>query len=217
MTDDDGESGTDTLTVTVYNVAPTVAAPSSDQPNPQFILPGVHETTFTATFSDPGWLDTHTAVWEWGDGSTNPASVSEEHAYPDSTGTCTGSHTYMTPGTYTVTIKVTDKDGDTGQNSMTITVITVEEAVQDTSDYIQSLPDSAFKGKADQTKKALGNMFSAVLDKLALGEYLGAINQLNSIRDKADGVGPDWIIDPTAQGHVCMKIDDINAYLITLL
>jgi hypothetical protein len=59
----------------------------------------------------------------------------------------------------------------------------VEEAVQDTKEYIQRLPASAFRGKADQSKKALGNMFEAVLHKLALSEYMGAVNQLEAIRD----------------------------------
>src|SRR4030042_6982294 len=94
-----------------------------------------------------------------------------------------------------------------------MTVATVEEAVQDTKEYIQGLPASACKGKADQSKKALGNMLEAVLHKLALGEYTGAVNQLEAIRDKADGSGLDWIVDPVAQSHVCMKIDEINEYL----
>jgi PKD repeat protein len=213
ITDDDGDEGVDTLTVTVSNVSPTVDTLASDQPNPQFILPGVHMIEFTATFSDPGWLDTHTAEWDWGDATTEAATLTEENIKPDATGTCTGTHTYSASGTYTVTITVSDDDGDPGSMPMEITVATAEEAVQDTNNYIQGLPGSAFKGKADQSKKALDNMFSAILNKLTQDSYSAAINQLESIRDKADGVGPDWIIDLTAQSHICMKIDDINAYL----
>jgi len=41
------------------------------------------------------------------------------------------------------------------------------------------------------------------------------------IREKADGCvdanpNNDWIIDEEAQKHICMKIDDLTAYLQTL-
>ena len=64
--DDDGGVGTDTLTVTVNNVAPTASIDSMTQPNPQFILPIVHELSFDGSFTDPGWLDTHTSTWNFG-------------------------------------------------------------------------------------------------------------------------------------------------------
>ena len=92
----------------------------------------------------------------------------------------------------------------------------MEEAVQDLDEYIQGLEDDVFKGKASPKKGALGNMFSAVQDKLEQDEFVGAVNQLHGIRGKADGLGVDWIKDSVAQGHICGKIDDIVAYIETL-
>ena len=217
VTDDDGGSSQDTLIVTVTNVAPTVESLTTDQPNPQFILPGVHTIQFTATFADPGWLDTHTAEWNYGDGTVESATLTEENDDPDATGTCTGAHAYAAPGTYTVTITVTDDDGASDQETVEVRIVTVDEAIEDTNDYIQGLDGSAFKNSASQRKNALGNMFSAVLGKLESGDLKGAVNQLSSIMEKADGAGEDWITDPTAQGHVLMKIDDICAYLRTFI
>lgn len=55
-------------------------------------------------FSDPDKLDTHTATWDWGDGSTSAGTVSESFG----AGTITGDHTYTTPGVYTVIVTVDD-------------------------------------------------------------------------------------------------------------
>ncbi|MCG6950327.1 MAG: hypothetical protein LJE93_15540, partial [Acidobacteria bacterium] len=72
-------------------------------------------------------------------------------------------------------------------------------------------------------KRAFENMLSAVRDMLTDLEYNGAIQDLtNNIRAKADGLvdgreKDDWIVDLDAQQHICMKIDDLNAYLAYLL
>ena len=215
VTDDDGGVGVDTLQVTVSNVAPTVTSISMGQPNPQFILPIVHTVDFEGNFTDPGWLDTHTSTWDFGDGVIVSGTVTEENVKPDATGTSTASHVYSEPGTYTVIVTVTDDDGGSDNETMQVVVVTAEEAKHDINDYIQGLPDSAFKGNPVQRKKAFDNMFYAIDDMLADKEYQGAINHLqNNIRDKVDGDGKgDWITDPAAQAELLMKIDDLVAYL----
>ena len=63
------------------------------------------------TFTDPDKLDTHTAVWDWGDGTTSAGTVVESNG----AGTVGGSHTYATPGVYRVTVTVSDAYGNSDQ------------------------------------------------------------------------------------------------------
>jgi hypothetical protein len=105
---------------------------------------------------------------------------------------------------------------------MTIHVVDVSEALNITNMYIQSLPNEAFKGKADNRKVALDKTFAAVQSMLAVDNYNGTIQALRSdVREKADGIygnsKNDWIIDETAQEHICQKVDDIIEYLEYLL
>ena len=220
VTDNYGASGSDDVIITVNNVAPVVSAPYIlAQPNSEFILPVVHAVDFKGGFSDPGTADTHTAFWDWGDTTTSPGTVDES----EGSGNVTGSHTYALPGDYTITLNVTDDDGGTGDNTMTIHVADTEEALDIFNEYIQGLDNSKFKEKASQRKNALDNMFRALDKKLKNQAYRGFIQDLrNNIRPKADGqvdgkAADDWITDAEAQQHICMKVDDITAYVETFL
>jgi hypothetical protein len=102
---------TDSTTVTVNNVVPTVGlitAPTS----PVAVGTAI---TASASFTDPGTLDTHTAGWSWGDGGTSPGTVDE--------GTVDGGHTYTAPGIYTVVLTVTDDDGGQGTSTFEYVVV----------------------------------------------------------------------------------------------
>jgi PKD domain len=112
-TDDDGAaSDAATLGVTVNNVAPTVNAFTPSQSSC-----GV--TISSVTFSDPGgtYDEPYTGTVNWGDGGgdislgtvTSPINL--------------GTHHYAAPGPYTITVKVTDADGDTGSNTASLTVL----------------------------------------------------------------------------------------------
>jgi hypothetical protein len=65
----------------------------------------------TAFFTDP--YDTHTAVFDWGDGTTSNGVVDEvAHSI-------TGSHTYVMAGFYTVKVTLTDSMGVTASKTCT--------------------------------------------------------------------------------------------------
>ncbi len=116
VTDNDGATDTLNFTVIVNNIAPVVDAGSN------MVVDEGTLQNFSGTFSDPGAYDTHTATWDWGDGHSGPGSVSQENIPPDSTGTVTGSHVFIDDGVYYPKLDVTDDDGDTDQDSLTVTV-----------------------------------------------------------------------------------------------
>jgi hypothetical protein len=199
----------DSASVTVNNVAPT-ALIDLDQPNPQFILPMVHTLTFNGSFIDPG-CDSWTFAWDFdGDGSTDSNDQNPNYVYSE-------------PGTYNVTFRVTDDDGGIGINETEVTVFNETEAKHDLADYIQTVPDNIFKGKAEQRKNAFAQIFDALDDMIADEEWNGFITSLqNNVRSKADGTidgksKDDWITNDTEQQHICMKVDDIVAYIETFM
>ena len=123
VTDEEGDLGNDTLLVTVNNAIPVVDSGSD------ITVTAGDLVFFSGIFSDPGWLDTHTAEWTFGEGTTKAGSVSEENEYPDSTGTVSGSFSYFDAGEYTVTLSVTDNDGGIGQDQLTVTVLPIVATV----------------------------------------------------------------------------------------
>lgn len=115
VTDRRGESSVAECSVTVLNEDPIVETISHHNAT---VFEGA-PVTVTATFTDPGFLDTHTATVAWGDGNVTDGQVVEDKG----SGTVIATHTYSVPGSYNYTVTVTDDDG--GQSSMgsQITVI----------------------------------------------------------------------------------------------
>jgi PKD repeat protein len=113
VTDSDGvASDPNTTTVTVENVAPAVSLILSTDA----VLVGV-SVSATGAFSDPGALD---SPWDWeldwGDGTRETGSAASRST------PIAGGRVYATPGTYTVRLSVTDKDGATGVAERTLVV-----------------------------------------------------------------------------------------------
>ncbi|MDX9871062.1 MAG: PKD domain-containing protein [Clostridia bacterium] len=109
VTDADGDSVEDTFRVAVDNLAPTVEVPAGDS----IFVSDIYQST--GSFSDPG-QDTWTATVDYGDDSgPQPLSL-------DSDKTFQLSHNYPHTGNYTVTVKVTDKDGGVGEGTAQVQV-----------------------------------------------------------------------------------------------
>ena len=66
-------------------------------------------------FSDSDVGDTHTVIWNWGDGSTNAA--------PATVPSVTTSHTYTSAGVYTVTATITDAAGEADTETFQYVVV----------------------------------------------------------------------------------------------
>jgi len=108
-------SNIDTTDVTVYNVDPSVDAPSFQ---PATINCRNSVTLTGISFSDPGVNDDDWNVnIDWGDGSADTSYDTDMQGDQDDQ-----SHQYNTPGTYTATVTVTDKDGGEGSSSDTLVV-----------------------------------------------------------------------------------------------
>ncbi len=103
VTNANSESSSDSLLVTVNNVAPSVDAGPDQTSNEG------DKVSFASSFTDPGTVDTHTIAWDFGDGSTASDSLTPTHIYTDN-------------GAYTVTLTVTDDEGAATSDTLTVTV-----------------------------------------------------------------------------------------------
>jgi PKD repeat protein len=110
VTDDDGDTSSDTLIVIVNNAAPVVTI------GEDITIDEGDEVSFSGSFSDPGVLDTHTIAWEFGDGTSTTGTLSVSHIYEDD-------------GVYIVILTITDNDGDIGTDSLLVTVNNIAPAV----------------------------------------------------------------------------------------
>lgn len=125
-TDDEGMTTTQSFDFTVRNVAPSfgvISTATIDENN---------VATITGSFTDPGVLDTHTLVVNWGDGSSSPATIDP------ATRTFTASRQYTddnptgTPvDVYNVSLTLTDDDGASVVGGTTVTVNNVDPEITD--------------------------------------------------------------------------------------
>ena len=116
ITDDDGASTTKEFIIIVNNVAPSLEVVGS-----QSITQGVSLVLpLLGNFTDPGFLDTHTATIQWGDGTpTESLAVMQGAGF----GSLAGNHIFASPGVYTATVTLIDDDGGVAVQSFTITVL----------------------------------------------------------------------------------------------
>ncbi len=113
VTDKDGDSHTDHLVMIVNNVAPDV-----DAGEDKIAVEG-DVVAFSGQFTDPGILDTHTILWDFGDGTTPipaPDTLDVQHVFADN-------------GEYLVTLTVTDNDGGVGYDELTVFVDNADPVV----------------------------------------------------------------------------------------
>jgi PKD repeat protein len=124
------------------NTAPVVDSVSMPL-EPQLVNADVGAIAY---FTDPD--DAHTAIWDWGDGTTSVGIVDEAG------GKVTGSHAYPAAGVYPVTVTLTDRWGASASNVWKYVVVyTPVMGELSGSGFIMSpagayAPDPAVDGKA---------------------------------------------------------------------
>jgi hypothetical protein len=114
--DDSGATGTAAFKLAVNNLPPEVA--EFNVPSASVNIDDQPIIDFTIVFTDPGVLDIHTGLWDWGDGSQCDTSTDPDCSLQQGSGwgEVQGSHTYAEPGVYTVKLRVTDDDGGSGES-----------------------------------------------------------------------------------------------------
>lgn len=99
--DEHGNETKGTVAVLVNNALPVLGAISA----PVIPTPNNTAINVAANFSDSGILDTHLAVWNWGDGTSSAGEIRESNG----SGTVSGNHVYMTAGVYEVSLTLKDE------------------------------------------------------------------------------------------------------------
>ena len=121
VTDTAGATDTDTGTVVVTNVAPTVGPISTNGPKPEN-----SPVSISGAITDPGWLDPLTATIDYGDGTgVHVLAGTLENSRPDASLTYAVSRIYGDNGTFTITVCASDDDTSNNCNSQAVTVTNV--------------------------------------------------------------------------------------------
>ncbi|MGB0385430.1 MAG: tandem-95 repeat protein, partial [Ardenticatenaceae bacterium] len=139
VTDTEGASESDSLMVTVNNVAPMVQASGNMTATAGMAI------DFTGSFTDPGTLDTHTIVWDFGDGNS-------------ATDTLTPTHSYDMQGTFTVTLTVTDDDGGIGTDHLIVRVMDNDGVDDDMEDGAPNNGDGNNDGMPDSQQNNVASL-----------------------------------------------------------
>ncbi len=126
VVDDVGGETTAGAIVTVNNVAPVIGELTSSAASLGDVAEG-ETVEITGSFTDVGTLDTHTAVIDWGDGTTSAAVVDEDAG----AGSLSASHVYAAGGIYEIQVTLTDDDtgGDAAAAAAVISGAGVHDGV----------------------------------------------------------------------------------------
>lgn len=185
VTDPFGLSDTDSATVTVVNVAPSVAPASNSPQNENWTI------TVTATVTDPGWLDILSATIDWGDGSPVEGMdlTGSENLRPDALYTFTASHIYGDNGTFTAQVCGYDDDTSTCAN-IDLAILNVDPTAEiDETDIVDGCAEDAFIAHAGEDVTFSGRSTDPGSDDLDLTWNWG---------DATPDVTTSYLVNPPA-------------------
>ena len=118
------------------------------------------------SFTDPGLADTQSAVIYWGDGTPPDTSFGAfSDAHNGAIGVLEDAHAFSAPGTYQIVAAITDDDGDTSIKHFSVTVVSLEDAIERVVDRLTELI-------AATTDASLAAALRAARDEL-IGNHAG--------------------------------------------
>jgi hypothetical protein len=147
-TDDDGDGIDDVDDPFPLNVAPSIEEPLTGPIEP---LPAESFASVTASFTDADIGDTHTCTFSWDDGQAPTDGIVSETS---GSGSCTGTQTFYTAGVYTVSVTVTDDDGESATSTYEFVVIYDPSAGFVTGGGWINSPQGAYAADPELTGKA---------------------------------------------------------------
>jgi hypothetical protein len=155
----------------VSNVAPNIAPFTGAT-----LLPG---ETYTAngSFIDPG-ADTWSATADYGDGAAPASLILSDKMF-------SLAHTYMMPGAFTVTVRVSDDDV-TSSRTQLVTVISQTSAMNQVAGMIGQLVNDA--GLNAGNANSLRVKLDAARQQLAAGNSTAAGNQLQALLNEINAM-----------------------------
>ncbi len=175
VTDDDGGADFQEFFVTVSNVAPTLTvAPAESTADRSVNQDEWLSIADSFTFEDPGFsrivsstLETFTYSVDWGDGtaiSTGRATVNSNGSIGNATrGSIDAGHAFAYVDVYTVTATVTDDDGDSTTQQMTVDVKSIHPDFGDApAGYPVTLAENGARHTAGSLR--LGTLVDAEVD-----------------------------------------------------
>ena len=183
VTDQFNLTGTQSASTTVTNVNPTAHISGMTQPNQLFILPG-DMLKFSGDFTDPGTADGHTVTWDFGDHNSSSSSYGAGGSAAFSI-----KHAYANPGTYTVTLSVTDDDNGVGTRQMIVVVQSPAGAIGNLIAYVQTL-SNLNQGQ----QNSLTSSLNGAIDSLNQGDKNAALNKLDAFESKVNTLLAEGIL-----------------------
>ena len=182
---DGDETGVAMTSAVIANVAPTTDA------GPDVSIPSGETLSFSGTFTDPGVLD---APWSWTiDWGVPPPTAGSTSSMTDP---IVASRRYCAVGPHVLTLAVTDKDGDTGSDTRTVTVTAIGVLLDVTPG---GTPNSVSLGSRGVLPVAL--LASATFDPRQVDP--------STIR-LGDEAGADTPVAARANGTLHATVEDVN-------
>ena len=114
VTDEAGDSGTDTTSLTMLNVAPVITSLTTTADYIGAASEG-QQINICGAFGNLCALDTYAATITWGDGTSSDAVIT----LSDGIGSLSGSHAYTSGGIYQIGVTLNDDDGAATSTSTT--------------------------------------------------------------------------------------------------